>query len=601
MGLRRTAGFFALALAAAMGVIGSGGCSGSDTIDLSQLEGDSGGAAASGGAAGTGASSGAGATGGSGGAAGTGGQPDGSAVAGSAGVAGGGNAGGAGGIGGQAGSSGSGGLGGSGGAGGRGGASGGTGGSGGAGGGTGGVAGAGGSGGTGGGTGGVAGAGGSGGVDAAAGGAGGSGGMDAAVGDASGTGGTDAGTGDAGGTGGTDAGAGDAGGTGGMDAAAGDAGGSGGADSGADGGEDVSVGPDAEGPDAGTDASSDAALDVAALLPVGAPCTDAAQCLGNTCLTAANGFPDGYCTRSACDTGPWDSVCLPYGGDGYCIDVGGAARCFDGCNPNAPDCRTGYYCLDIGSGIGICYPGPACGNSIIESGEECDPPSPGSCTSTCQGVGIAPIGAVCTSALDCLGNACLTNDSGWPGGYCTYAGCDLGNPLTSCAAYGGDGVCQDLGTPVCLDRCNGATDCRSGYYCAYADAGIHVCYLDGVCGDGTVGHGEDCDPPGGSCSSTCQGPGTAPIGAACTSPMDCLSNGCLTPGNGYPNGYCTQLDCDLTAPNTSCAAYGGDGVCVDMTGNGYGACFDRCDPDAPDCRTGYGCGTVAAVDICLPL
>jgi hypothetical protein len=348
--------------------------------------------------------------------------------------------------------------------------------------------------------------------------------------------------------------------------------------------------------------------------PVGAACTASTDCAGDTCFADTDGWPDGYCSQTRCDVDAPETSCLPYGGDGLCLDVGEAGSpfgmCFDQCALASPDCRADYECLDIGGGVGVCLPVPVCGNGTVERGEECEPPGTATCTATCQGVGTAPIGAACTAATECGGDTCFTDADGWPGGYCSQEGCDLGAAATSCLPYGGDGYCLDVGDTgspygMCFDRCAAPADCRNGYACEDLGGGLGgLCFPLPVCGNGVVERGEECEPPNvGSCSATCQGTGTAAVGAACSSDMDCAGDYCFAEGDGWPAGYCSQLECDLSAPTTSCLPYGGDGYCVDVgdVGSPYGVCFDRCVAPA-DCRSAYECVDVGGGlgGLCFP-
>ncbi len=330
------------------------------------------------------------------------------------------------------------------------------------------------------------------------------------------------------------------------------------------GGNDPSGGPDATvGDDDTPDASQgdvDAAQDPDAAPSagdIGDPCDALDDCLGDYCVPDADGWPDGYCVELDCDLGAPDTSCLAFGGDGVCLDTGdpGAPRgiCFDTCDPAASDCRAGYSCETYGADS-VCVPEAAPGTD--------------------------PVGAPCTTDT-CIGDFCIGEDQGWPGGYCTEYECDLGAPDTSCLEFGGDGVCYDVGDPgapvgICLDRCDfAAPDCRTGYECSDLGGGLTVCV------PGT--------------------PGTDPVGAACASDT-CIGNLCIT-DTGWPDGYCTQTDCDLGAPDTSCLAYGGDGYCYDFgdPGSPFGACLDTCDPAAPDCRTGYECVDLGTgVAVCVP-
>ncbi|MBI5479095.1 MAG: hypothetical protein HY906_09575 [Deltaproteobacteria bacterium] len=84
---------------------------------------------------------------------------------------------------------------------------------------------------------------------------------------------------------------------------------------------------------------------------------------------------------------------------------------------------------------------------------------------------VGPVGASCSAGTECAGGSCLSQSRGWPGGYCSQVDCDLADPQGSCLAYGGDGVCRDVGDPgsplgMCFDGCQPLLfDCRTGYLC----------------------------------------------------------------------------------------------------------------------------------------
>lgn len=339
-------------------------------------------------------------------------------------------------------------------------------------------------------------------------------------------------------------------------------------------------------------------------LPVGDPCSDAAQCAGNYCIGQ---WPDGYCTQYDCDLADPESSCAPAGGDGYCWDIGESGTpfgvCLDRCQPGAGDCRAGYLCVPVAGGMGLCIPEPVCGNGTVEAGEECEPPDTATCDSHCQGLGALPVGDPCATAADCAGNYCI---DAWPSGYCSFYGCDILDPDASCESAGGDGHCIDVGdagTPLglCLDRCDPATpDCRAGYTCQSFPGSFSLCLPTPVCGNGVVEAGEECEPPNtSSCDAQCKGPGSLAVGQACQSAGDCAGNLCVTE---WPDGYCSDLGCDLANQMSSCASAGGDGICVDVgdSGSPVGICLDRCVPLASDCRDGYECVRIAlTMGLCL--
>jgi hypothetical protein len=341
-------------------------------------------------------------------------------------------------------------------------------------------------------------------------------------------------------------------------------------------------------------------------LPVGDPCTSATQCAGNFCIAE---WPAGYCTLYDCDLDAPDTSCAAAGGDAMCFDIGEWGNpfgvCLDRCDPAGTECRAGYHCLDLGGNEGVCLPIPVCGNGTIEPGEECEPPGTATCSATCQGLGAAPIGAPCTNATECAGNFCI---GAWPDGYCSQLGCDLDTATTSCTPYGGDGLCVDVGgagAPIgmCLDRCNALNpDCRAEYDCVLVSFIFGVCMPDPVCGNGIVERGEECEPPNTpTCSATCQGGGTLPTGSPCTSATECIGNYCFSEANGWPGGYCSQLDCNPFASDTSCDAYGPDAVCgvLDLFGATRVVCLEGCQNDN-DCRQGYTCQWAGLTRGCVP-
>jgi hypothetical protein len=111
---------------------------------------------------------------------------------------------------------------------------------------------------------------------------------------------------------------------------------------------------------------------------IGSACTQDNDCpVGGFCITAADGFPGGYCSADDygdCGENPTE-VC---GTSAECLiqdPTTNLAYCFAECNVDT-DCRTGYSCYagnplpDGGAGQGICYPTQAAadGGSSSSSG-----------------------------------------------------------------------------------------------------------------------------------------------------------------------------------------------------------------------------------------
>ncbi|MEE8410825.1 MAG: hypothetical protein V3T05_14590, partial [Myxococcota bacterium] len=335
------------------------------------------------------------------------------------------------------------------------------------------------------------------------------------------------------------------------------------------------------------------------------------------CLQPADGFRGGYCV-SACS--PELDLCP---GDGFCVNAYGLNllwACIDGCTTDS-GCRQdeGYTCQ-----FGLCLPGgggPACGNGILdvgeqcdppdgvtcdancqnivsvcgngilEAGEECDPPDGSTCGTTCQLLGDNRVnGDACIQNSECTGGVCLTEATDlWPGGFCTKT-CTLG----SCA--GGE-ECMDFGTDsYCMLTCAGFLDCFPGYSCLDGFGTVDPicwpdCQLDAECTDTGL-----CDVWNGFCDID---DGWAHDGGACTSDSDGLPVGCESEffcvdeaTYGFPGGYC------LSACALDTGLCPGNGVCDDSFGLTLtGACYAGCATDN-DCRVAEG--YICVSGMCLP-
>jgi hypothetical protein len=92
----------------------------------------------------------------------------------------------------------------------------------------------------------------------------------------------------------------------------------------------------------------------------GEPCTRGSDCAGGTCISAADGWPDGYCTTTRCQSrddcarGEDDSA------DNRCLRgrTADSSICVRMCEQQS-DCREGYACSPLGNGQSICYPDPS--------------------------------------------------------------------------------------------------------------------------------------------------------------------------------------------------------------------------------------------------
>jgi hypothetical protein len=266
----------------------------------------------------------------------------------------------------------------------------------------------------------------------------------------------------------------------------------------------------------------------------GASCESGDQCLGGACLTAQEGFPDGYCTTFDCDTQGCSNI---FGSECLLLNqLRNQAACYVSCDGDG-DCRDGYRCIDA-DGAQVCLPnGLAAG--LPQAGET---------------------GTSCSRDLDCDGGTCLTN---FTGGYCTALGC---NSDSDCASFG-EGRCLTLSADgvdtftACFDGCSSDAECRFGYGCTDPDGSGGVC--------------EVLDE-----SNPVRNPNGANDGQPCLVDINCKGGTCLREEEGYPDGYCTTLSCNrigCNLPNAVCRTFESDS-----------ACFVGCAENS-DCREGYVC------------
>ena len=277
---------------------------------------------------------------------------------------------------------------------------------------------------------------------------------------------------------------------------------------------------------------------------IGEACAGVYECAGGAdafCIQEAQGWRAGYCSASCTSNAdcPAGSHC------GNQNPTTGAGLCVADCTGDG-DCRAdGYTCFDWDS-------------STVAS-TECAP----------GGTGDGLQGEACEGVWECDGGAgafCVTDDSGWPDGYCVLGGCTAN---ADCSANAHCGFFDTTtGEGVCLGNCGTDADCRADYGCFDLDA-------DQV---------PECLPEG-----------DGPVGSSCGSFVDCggRENAICAPDPGFPAGMCL-LDCSpgigTTCPaNTACVAF-----------LALSACVPSCTSNA-DCRAGYTCQNDGTGNqVCLP-
>lgn len=333
----------------------------------------------------------------------------------------------------------------------------------------------------------------------------------------------------------------------------------------------------------------------------GGPCRDETACPGGSfCLSEEfSGYPDGACAIFECDPTSGrgctdDSVCVQFE-----TRRGPIAYCLAACELGAPDaCREAYRC-DTNAPTGRTFCAAACRNDDdCDDGRSCNP-----------GTGLcAPpfnpdlLGNTCSGRMGCTGGTCFREvDTGYPGAYCGYRGCDTTMPdaMDGCP---GDGVCTTIGTsPVCHQGCVVDGDCRAGYACRDVDAMradrgracLPACTSSAQCAN----EGFTCRPDG-----RCAAPfDTTLQGEPCDTAAQCPGGRCLTEaGSGFPSGTCGAA-CSTAEGAEPCPM---GSACTDDgdTNPMAGICLDTCDPaGAATCRPGYACRADAAgVAVCQP-
>jgi hypothetical protein len=234
-----------------------------------------------------------------------------------------------------------------------------------------------------------------------------------------------------------------------------------------------------------------------------------------------------------------------------CVPVGDETYCSQECTPGGAGCPTGFSCLDVGDGQGLCLKSAA-----------------------------RPFGADCVSNLDCASLACYVN-------YCTQA-CGEGQACPGDAVCT-NGFCAPRGSLPLGATCESHRDCDSGF-CTGLPSYVcsKVCATDSECPEGSTCIGNKyCSAitlsrEGGPCVTT----------AGCEAGLTCVYP---TPGG---QGVCKE-GCDALT-DQGCAA---GKVCLWVYEPDSGAISGTCVTDNGGAGPGQDCNTAVACQphlVCIP-
>lgn len=186
-------------------------------------------------------------------------------------------------------------------------------------------------------------------------------------------------------------------------------------------------------------------------------------------------------------------------------------------------------------------------------------------------------GAPCEADYQCLGGKCLTDQLGYPNGYCTTLRCEeegCSGLYSECFRT----TIDNREITACYEMCDIDGSCER------ADEGYTCVSLDGTA---------VCLPP-----NATSAPPQGSIGSPCSADPQCNGGEGAACLQNFFGGYCTVLACN--AEGASCP---GDNPCLalnpeaDPADQKYG-CLDACEADE-DCRYGYACQDFQGASVCL--
>jgi len=219
-------------------------------------------------------------------------------------------------------------------------------------------------------------------------------------------------------------------------------------------------------------------------------CDDAGACLVGTPVDCSDGVG---CTDDLCDEGvdscvnaPNDTLC----GDGLFCTGDEFCHTENDCSSSGDPCPTGTVCDE---GIDTCESVAACGDGILDSGEECDDANTldgDCCSAICE---YEPAGSLCADGQFCNGEeTCDGGGTCQPGDpvecgdavACTIDSCDEASD--SCVSTSNDNNCPDdglfcTGQEICdlVDGCvNTGNPCGPDDTCSEETSTCHVFDLD---------------------------------------------------------------------------------------------------------------------------